>query len=66
MSAVEEIRDNMFQAPCALEKFHVGVPSREYVVKNHKGELMQVSPEESSAAFLFAIARDIQRKEPEE
>ena len=62
MSAVEQVRNNVFRIPCALESFHVAVPSCGFAVNQHKGGLMRVSPEEIAAAFLLAIARDITRK----
>ena len=40
MSAVKQVRDNVFREPCALEHFHVGVPSTDYDVAAHKGGLM--------------------------
>ena len=66
MAAVMQVCENTFKEPTALEHFHVAVPSKDYAVKEHKGGLMRVSPEEIAAAFLFAIARDIQRHETEE
>ena len=66
MAAVDQVKDNVFRTPCALESFHVAVPSCGYAVKELKGGLMRVSPEEISAAFLLAIARGINRKEPKE
>ena len=66
MSAVKQVRDNVFREPCALEHFHVGVPSNDYAVAAHKGGLMRVSPEEIAAAFILAVARDIKKHEPED
>ena len=66
MAAVDQVKDKVFQPPCALESFHVAVPSCGFAVNQHKGGLMRVSPEEIAAAFLLAIARDITRKETKE
>ena len=66
MPAVKQVRDNVFREPCALEHFHVAIPSKDYAVAAHKGGLMRVSPEEIAAAFILAVARDIQKQKPDD
>ena len=44
----------------------VAVPDKDYKVKEHKGALKRVSPEELSTAFVLAVARDITRGEADE
>ena len=46
---------------------HVGVPRDPgYQPHVHKGALKQVSPEEITAAYILAIARDVEKQEGEE
>ena len=37
MSAVKQVRGNVFREPCALEYFHVAIPSHNYAVAARKG-----------------------------
>ena len=65
-SAVDQVASTVFAKPTLLEQLHVAVPSVEYKVAEHKGSFMRVSPEEITAAYFFAVARDIGRHEPSE
>ena len=66
MPAVKQVRDNVLRELCALEHFHVAIPSKDYAVAAHKGGLMRVSPEEIAAAFILAVASDIQKQKPDD
>ncbi len=66
MAAVRQISNVVFEKPRPIEQIHVAVPSRTFDVTQHKGALNRVSPEEITSAFIMAIARDINRKEPDE
>ena len=60
MAALERLRDTAFKSPCPAPQVHVAVPKEaEYQPDMHKGGLKQVSPEEITAAYIMAIARDI-------
>ena len=60
MEALERLRDTAFKTPCPVPMVHVGVPSDTgYQPHMHKGALKQVPPEEITAAYILAIARDI-------
>ena len=60
MAALERLRDTAFKSPCPAPQVHVAVPKEaEYEPDMHKGGLKQVSPEEITAAYIMAIARDI-------
>ena len=63
-SAVELVMETDFKVPRALDVI-VAVPDKEYRVKEHKGTLMRVSPEELTTAFIRAVARDIIAKQPD-
>ena len=65
-SAVDQVASTVFAKPTVLEQLHVAVPDVEYKVVDHKGALMQVSPEEITGAYFLAVARDIGRCEPAE
>ena len=64
MAAVMRLRDTAFKSPCPAPVVHVAVPrDPTYQPHMHKGALKQVSPEEITAAYLLAIARDVLRQE---
>ena len=64
MEALRRLRDTAFNFPCPAPQVHVAVPQEaEYQPDMHKGGLKQVSPEEITAAYIWAIARDIQNQE---
>ena len=63
MGALERLRDTAFKSPCPAPQVHVAVPKEaEYQPDMHKGALKQVSPEEITAAYIMAIARDIENQ----
>jgi len=67
MSAVTRLRDTVFATPTALQQVHVAVPAdHAYEPHRHKGALKQVSPDEVTAAFIMAIARDIEKQEADD
>ena len=59
--ALRRLRDTAFNIPCPAPQVHVAVPRdfQNYHPHMHKGVLKQVSPEEITAAYILAIARDI-------
>ena len=64
MAAVLRLRDTAFKSPCPAPVVHVAVPrDPAYQPHMHKGALKQVSPEEITAAYLLAIARDVLKQE---
>eukprot|EP00969_Alexandrium_andersonii_P086462 3811404-Alexandrium_andersonii.AAC.1 len=65
MSSITRLRDTVFARPTALQQVHVAVPlDNAFEPHQHKGALKQVSPDEVTAAFVLAIARDIENEEP--
>ena len=61
IEALRRLRDTAFNIPCPAPQVHVAVPRdfQNYHPYMHKGALKQVSPEEITAAYILAIARDI-------
>ena len=66
MSAVESFAEQTLEDPVALDLITVAVPDATYKVKEHRGALMRVSPQELSTAFVLAVARGITRGEAAE
>ena len=66
MSAVELVKETTFATPTALSEIMVAAPDKDYKAKERKGELMRVSPEELTTAFVWAVARDIARGETDD
>ena len=65
-SAVELVKETTFKVPTALSKIIAVVPDKDYKVKEDKGALMRVSPEELTTAFVLAVARDIAKGEADD
>ena len=64
MEALLHLRDTLFKTPCPLPMVRVAVPREpEYQPHMHKGQLKQVSPEKITAAYILAIARDVENQE---
>ena len=64
MEALRRLRDMAFNIPCPAPQVHVAVPRDfQYQPDMRKGALKQVSPEEITAAYIMAIARDIDNQE---
>ena len=67
MAAVLRLRDTAFKSPCPAPVVHVAVPRDPgYQPHMHKGALKQVTPEEITAAYILAIARDVEKQEGED
>ena len=67
ISAVTRLRGTVFATPTPLQQVHVAVPlDHAYEPHRHKGALKQVSPDEVTAAFVVAIARDMEKQEADE
>ncbi len=63
LGAVKQLVQTIFAKPAPLETIHVAVLSPAYKPLEHKGALKRVSPEEITAAFIMAVARDIDKNE---
>ena len=67
VAAVMKLRDTTFKSPRPAPMVHVAVPRDPgYQPHMHKGALKQVSPEEITAAYILAIARDVAKQEGED
>eukprot|EP00975_Prorocentrum_lima_P063759 12893466-Prorocentrum_lima.AAC.1 len=49
-----------------LQEIVVAVPFNDYKPLHHKGALKRLSSEKITAAFILAIARDIEKQEADE
>ncbi len=63
---MRELVKTAFAKPTPVENVHVAVTSPAYKPLQHKGALRRVSPEEITAAFILAVARDVDNHEADE
>jgi hypothetical protein len=64
VTAIEQMTKTMFKEPAAINEIHIAVPGPEFNPLIHKGALLRVSSEITSA-FALAIARGIANNECE-
>ena len=66
LAAVKELCKTVYAKPCSLDSLIIAIPDPTYKPLQHRGDLRRVSPEEITAAYLFAIKRDIDNHESDE
>ncbi len=66
MRAVKELANTIFAKPRPIESVTIALPSRDYKPLEHRGGLHRLSPDEITAAYIFAIKRDIDNQKSEE